>query len=761
MGRSKYSCHHHLLLVVILLLLNVLWISAEDEHAKDYYIIYLGDRPDNTDEAIKKTHINLLSFLNISEEEARDRKVYSYTKALNAFAAKLSPNEAKKMMEMEEVVGVFRNQYRQLHTTKSWDFVGLPLTAKRHLKAERDVIIGVLDTGITPESESFQDHGLGPPPAKWKGSCGPYKNFTGCNNKIIGAKYFKHDGNVPTGEIRSPIDIDGHGTHTSSTVAGVVVANASLYGIANGTARGAVPSARLAMYKVCWARSGCADMDILAGFEAAIHDGVDIISISIGGPIKDYTSDSISVGSFHAMRKGILTVASAGNDGPSSGTVTNHEPWILTVAASGIDRTFKSEIDLGNGKSFSGMGISMFNPKAKSYPLVSGVDAAKSTDDEYLARYCFSDSLDKKKVKGKVMVCRMGGGGVESTVKSYGGAGAIIVSDLYLDNAQVFMAPATSVNTSIGDVIYRYINSTRSPSAVIQKTRQVTTPAPFVASFSSRGPNPGSTRLLKPDIAAPGIDILAAFTLKRSLTGLDGDTQFSKFTILSGTSMACPHVAGVAAYVKSFHPDWTPAAIKSAIITSATPISRRVNKDSEFAYGGGQINPRRAASPGLVYDMDDMSYVQFLCGEGYNATTLAPLVGSRSVSCSSIVPGIGHDSLNYPTIQLTLRSAKTSTLGVFRRRVTNVGPASSVYNVTVRAPKGVEITVEPQSLSFSKASQKRSFKVVVKGKQMSPGKIVSGMLVWKSPRHSVRSPIVIYSPSSDTLNLRNYMLSHQ
>ncbi|KAL1213580.1 Subtilisin-like protease SBT4.14 [Cardamine amara subsp. amara] len=750
MGRSKWSCHHHLLVLVIVLL-DVHWISppyasAADEHVKDFYIIYLGDGPDNKDEAVK-THINLLSSLNISQEEAKERMVYSYTKAFNAFAAKLSPHEAKKMMEMEEVVGVFRNQYRQLHTTKSWDFVGLPLTAKRHLKAERDVIIGVLDTGITPDSESFQDHGLGPPPAKWKGSCGPFKNFTGCNNKLIGAKYFKHDGNVPPSETRSPIDINGHGTHTSSTAAGVLVANASLYGIASGTARGAVPSARLATYKVCWAQSGCADMDILAGFEAAIHDGVDIISISIGGPIASYSSDSISVGSFHAMRKGILTVASAGNDGPSSGTVTNHEPWILTVAASGIDRTFKSQIDLGNGKSISGMGVSMFNPKAKSYPLVSGVDVAKSSDDKYLARYCFTDSLDGKKVKGKVVVCRMGGSGVESTVKSYGGAGTIVISDQYLDNAQVFMSPATTVNTSIGDDIYRYINSTRSPSAVIQKTRQVTIPAPFVASFSSRGPNPASTRLLKPDIAAPGIDILAAFTLKRSLTGLDGDTQFSKFTFLSGTSMACPHVAGAAAYVKSFHPDWTPAAIKSAIITSAKPISPKVNKEAEFAYGGGQVNPRRAASPGLVYDMEDISYVQFLCGEGYNATTLAPLVGSRSVNCSSIVPGIGHDSLNYPTIQLTLRSAKTSTMAVFRRRVTNVGPPSSVYNGIVRAPKGVEITVEPKSLSFSKASQKRSFKVVVKAQQMTPGKILSGLLVWKSSRHSVRSPIVIYSPS--------------
>ncbi|KAJ0265260.1 Subtilisin-like protease 4 [Hirschfeldia incana] len=749
MGSSKFSPHLIHLLVPAFLLLHVLWISpgyasVEDKHAKDFYIIYLGDQLGNGDEAIK-THVNLLSSLDISLEEAQERMVYSYTKVFNAFAAKLSPHEAKKMRAMVEVLGVFKNRYRQLHTTKSWDFVGLPLTAKRHLKAERDVIIGVLDTGITPDSESFQDHGLGPPPAKWKGSCGPFKNFTGCNNKIIGAKFFKADGVLPSGEDRSPLDIDGHGTHTSSTAAGVLVANASLYGLASGTARGAVPSARVAMYKVCWAKSGCADMDILAGFEAAIHDGVDIISISIGGPIVDYSSDSISVGSFHAARKGILTVASAGNDGPSPGSVTNHEPWILTVAASGIDRTFKSQVDLGNGKSFSGMGISMF--KAKSYPLVSGVDAAKTKDDKPLARYCLSDYLDRKKVKGNMMVCKMGGAAVESTIKKYGGAGAILVSDQYLDNAQIYMSPTTSVNSSIGDAIYRYVNSSRSPSAVIQKTREVTIPAPFVASFSSRGPNPGSIRLLKPDIAAPGIDILAAFTLKRSLTGLDGDTQFSKFTILSGTSMSCPHAAGVAAYVKSFHPDWSPAAIKSAIITSAKPISRRVNKEAEFAYGGGQVNPRRAASPGLVYDMEDISYVQFLCAEGYNATTLAPLVGSRSINCSSIVPGIGHDSINYPTIQLTLRTAKASTMAVFRRRVTNVGPPASVYNATVRAPKGVEITVEPMSLSFTKASQKRSFKVVVKAKQMSPGKIVSGLLVWKSQRHSVRSPIVIYSPS--------------
>lgn len=117
----------------------------------------------------------------------------------------------------------------------------------------------------------------------------------------------------------------------------------------------------------------------------------------------------------------------------------------------------------------------MFKPKAKSYPLVSGVDAAKTKDNKYLAKYCFSDYLDRKKVKGNVMVCKVAGGGAESTIKSYGGAGVILVSDQYLDNAQIFMAPATSVNSSAGDAIYRYVNSSRFISWIyfaIQKQRK-------------------------------------------------------------------------------------------------------------------------------------------------------------------------------------------------------------------------------------------------------------------------------------------------
>ncbi|XP_002511771.2 subtilisin-like protease SBT4.14 [Ricinus communis] len=742
---SKEKIFPSLPLILILTLTGLLAAEAGDGDDKEIYIVFLGDQPVNHISTVQK-HIDILSSVKRSDDDAVDSIVYSYTKSFNAFAAKLSKAEATKLSSLDQVLSVFPNRYHKLHTTKSWDFIGLPNTARRKLKMERDIIVGLLDTGITPQSESFKGDGFGPPPKKWKGTCGRFANFSGCNNKLIGARYFKLDGNPDPNDILSPVDVDGHGTHTSSTLAGNEIPDASLFGLAKGAARGAVPASRVAMYKVCWASSGCSDMDILAAFEAAINDGVDVISVSIGGATADYATDTFAIGAFHAMRKGIITVASAGNDGPMSGTVANHAPWLLTVAASGIDRQFRNKVVLGNGKTISGVGVNAFEPNQKLYPLVSGADAATNSASKSRARFCLDESMDSNKVKGKLVYCELQMWGSDSVVKGIGGVGAIIESAQYLDAAQIFMTPGTMVNVTVGDTINDYIHSTKSPSAVIYRSHEVKIPAPFIASFSSRGPNPGSKLLLKPDIAAPGIDILASYTPLHSLTGLKGDTQYSKFTLMSGTSMACPHVAGVAAYIKSFHPNWSAAAIKSAILTTAKPMSARVNSEAEFAYGAGQLNPSRARSPGLVYDMDEMSYIQFLCHEGYTGSSLAVLIGSKSINCSSLLPGLGYDAINYPTMHLSARNDKQPTIGVFRRTVTNVGPSTSFYNATIKAPKGVEITVVPASLSFSRTLQKRSFKVVVKAKPMSSGQILSGSVAWKSSRHVVRSPIVVYKP---------------
>ncbi|XP_031285386.1 subtilisin-like protease SBT4.14 [Pistacia vera] len=751
--QMRFLCFFSHQLLLIYVLIGLLAVSGEDQ--SDLYIVYLGDKIENrnsailedNDSVIDQSHIQILSSVKRSETEAKDSILYSYTKSFNAFAASLSKIEVEKLTQVDQVLSVFPNRYYKLCTTKSWDFIGLSQTARRDLRTESDIIVGLLDTGITPESESFKDTGFGPPPTKWRGSCKPYANFSGCNNKLIGAKYFKLDRKNDPLDILSPVDVDGHGTHTSSTILGNPIANASLYGLAEGTARGAVPNARVAVYKVCWMSSGCSNIDILAAFDAAIYDGVDVLSISLGGAVINYSSDAIAIGSFHALKRGIITVAAAGNDGPNLASINNHAPWITTVAASGINRQFRSNVELGNGKTVSGIGVDTFELEKKLYPLVNGADVARDNNKttKENARFCIDGSLNPTKVKGKLVYCQLLIWGADSVVKGIGGIGTIIGSDEFLDSAQIFMAPGTMVNYSVSDIITSYIQSTRKSEAVIQKTQEIEIPAPFIGSFSSRGPNPGTDRILKPDIAAPGVDILASYTPLQSLTGLKGDTQFSKFTIMSGTSMACPHVAGVAAYVKSFHPDWSPSAIKSAILTTAKPMSRKLDRLGEFAYGTGQLNPLEAVSPGLIYDSDYNAYIQFLCHVGYTGSSLAVLTGSKSTNCSSLIPGLGHDALNYPSMQVKL-NLQRPTRTIFHRTVTNVGAAISVYNASVTAPTGVEISVKPMSLSFTSTGQKLNFTVVVKANPMpvNTTRVLSGSLVWIAPGHSVRSPIVVY-----------------
>lgn len=176
-------------------------------------------------------------------------------------------------------------------------------------------------------------------------------------------------------------------------------------------------------------------------------------------------------------------------------------------------------------------------------------------------------------------------------------------------------------------------------------------------------------------------------------------------------------------------------------------MSREVDQDGEFAYGAGLVNPLGALDPGLVYDMNETSYIQFLCREGINATVIATVVGSSEpIYCASLVAGRGREALNYPTMQLSLKRKNGTRVGVFARAVTNVGPAQSVYNAIVEAPEGVEIIVRPTTLVFSQSIQTQNFKVVVRAKPMASNQMVSGSLMWKSTRHAVRSPIVVFNP---------------
>ncbi|XWS28595.1 hypothetical protein CRYUN_Cryun25bG0083900 [Craigia yunnanensis] len=709
------------------------------------YIVYMGDSL-KTNILSATTHHSLLSEVTEDEEAARQSIIYSYGKSFNAFAAYLSPDEAKRLQEKENVISVFPNTMRELHTTRSWDFLGMPLSVERNLQIESDIIVGVLDTGIYMDAPSFDDKGFGPPPAKWKGTCQLGGNFTGCNNKVIGARAYNL--NPMSSNLNStPVDGFGHGSHTASTIAGIPVQGANLYGLAEGTARGGVPSARIAVYKVCI--NGCSDMDILAAFDDAIDNGVDILSLSIGGNSRVFFQDGIAIGAFHAMKKGILTSCSAGNNGPYLNSMENGAPWILTVGASATDRVFKTPIRIGNDKEILGDSLNTFQLEKKMYPLTSGVKATKKGANDYKS-YCLPETLDENKVKEKIVYCSPDDR--SSIIKDMGGIGIIIgCQPANLDAGLSFVAPAACVSFEVGESIKKYINSTKNPQAVILKSKEVNASAPFVAAFSSRGPYNYARSILKPDIVAPGVSIIAGYTKLASMTGARGDNRFNVYHILSGTSMACPHATAAAAYVKSFHPEWSPSAIKSALMTTTSEM-KVGDEFAELAYGAGQLDPVRAVQPGLVYELFKIDYIRFLCNEGYSGTPLR-LVIDEDANCSSIPKFGGQDDLNYPSMLLLQKDLVSSISTVFHRTVTNVGHANSTYKAIVKAPEYLNITIIPDTLVFNELNETKSFEVEVNGPPLkSNSTVLSASLEWTDSVHRVKSPIVIY-PSSLAINI--------
>ncbi|OMO76488.1 hypothetical protein COLO4_25554 [Corchorus olitorius] len=708
-----------------------------DDGQHQVYIVYMGELPKGEFSA-SSLHNNMLE--EVVPSGSSDVLLYSYQRSFNGFAAKLTKEEAEKLKGKEGVVSVFRSQKKQLHTTRSWDFMDFPINKVRRSAIESDIIVGMIDTGIWPESESFNDTGFGPIPQKWKGSCQKSSNFT-CNKKIIGAKYYAADGVDPSTDFKSPRDSEGHGTHTASTVAGGLISHTSLYGFAKGTARGGVPSARIAVYKVCW-DGDCGDVDILAAFDDAIADGVDIISISLGaGFAFEYMEDSIAIGAFHAMKNGILTSSSVGNSGPKAYSVANLSPWSLSVAASTLDRKFRTMVKLGNGAIFQGNSINPFDLNGKMYPLIWGGDAPDTSKGHTweISRFCYEETLNKTLVKGKIVFCEFDEVNVEggpldvSGPLEAGAAGAIFQDGGEKDYAFNAPIPLLKLNIKNGRMVLNYLNTTEAPSATIYRSIQDNNQfAPYVVAFSSKGPNPITSDILKPDLTAPGVNILAAWSPASPVTSYPEDTRKVPYNIISGTSMACPHATATAAYVKSFHPTWSPAAIKSALMTTAFLMSSQNNIEQEFAYGAGHLNPARAAQPGLIYDAGEIDYIKVLCGQGYGSIKVQLITGSN-ISCSAETIGTVWD-LNLPSFALSTTPGKPVTR-VFQRTVTNVGSAVSTYQAVVNAPPGLIIQVQPSVLSFKSLGESQSFIVTVKAEVGDS--MLSGSLTWDDGQFKV------------------------
>ncbi|KAL5755467.1 hypothetical protein ACOSQ2_020213 [Xanthoceras sorbifolium] len=706
--------------------------------------------------------------------------IHTYDTVFHGFSAKLTPSQLHHLKTLPHILAVIPEQVRRLHTTRSPQFLGLKTaesagTLLKESDFGSDLVIGVIDTGIWPERQSFHDRNLGPVSAKWKGQCMASRDLTGsfCNRKIIGARFFcqgyeSTNGKMnETTEFRSPRDSDGHGSHTASIVAGRYVFPASTLGYATGVASGMAPKARLSIYKVCW-NAGCYDSDILAAFDSAVSDGVDVISLSVGGVVVPYYLDAIAIGAFGASDHGVFVSASAGNGGPGGLTVTNVAPWVTTVGAGTIDRDFPADVHLGNGKIIPGASVYSgpgLDGPARMYSLVY---AGSEGGDGYSASLCLEGSLDPNSVRGKIVVCDRGinsRAAKGEVVKKAGGVGMILANGVFDGEglvADCHILPATAVGASGGDEIRKYIlmaEKSKSPASatiVFKGTRVNVRPAPVVAAFSARGPNPESPEILKPDVIAPGLNILAAWPDKVGPSGIPSDKRRTEFNILSGTSMACPHVSGLGALLKAAHPEWSPAAIRSALMTTAYTVDNRNetmldestgNTSTVMDFGAGHVHPQKAMDPGLIYDITSYDYVNFLCNANYTIQNIQ-VVTRRKADCSGAKRAGHTGNLNYPSLSVVFQQyGKHKMSSHFIRTVTNVGDPNSVYKVSIRPPRGTSVTVEPEKLVFRRIGQKLNFLVRVEAMavKLSPGSssMKSGSVVWSDGKHIVTSPLVV------------------
>ena len=675
-------------------------------------------------------------------------KFYNYTVALNGFAAKLSPSQIADLQANPNVFMVLPDVMRYPTTDSTPKFLGL--TGKHGAWAAgytgEGVIVGVIDTGIWPEHPSFADDGSYPAPPLTApipcefGNSAHNPNdvpFT-CNNKLIGARQMLDTYRAFIGaesfEFDSARDDNGHGTHTASTAAGNGGVEASIYGIPRGVVSGIAPRAHIIAYKGLGSLGGFSS-DLTAAIDQAVADGVDVINYSVGGGPSLIGSDDIAY--LFAADAGVFVATSAGNSGPGPGTIGGPAsvPWLTTVGASTQKRAFQGSASSSDGWEYFGASIT---DGTAELPLVDAADAG----DEL----CNPGALDSNVVTGKIVLCKRGD--IARIAKSYavylaGGAGMILYnsSDSQDQDSDNHWAPSVHINNTDGLAIKAYIAGTANPVAQINGGEKVKVKAPWMAAFSSRGPDPVAEDIIKPDITAPGVQILAGNTPFPEPGQVPGEL----FQAIAGTSMSSPHIAGIFALLKQAHPDWTPAMAKSAIMTTASQKVKKEDgktKADPFDMGAGHVRPGRpdkkssAFQPGLVYDAGFFDYLGFLCDAAPEA--FSDPAGTCGFLASIGVPTDASD-LNLPSIGIAQLPGSQTVI----RTVTNVTDKKLKMEVDPKAPKGYKVSVHPKKLTLN-PGESASYSVTITNKGKAPiGEWRFGSLVWHGKGYKVYSPIAV------------------
>jgi subtilisin family serine protease len=688
----------------------------------------------------------------------------AYDTVFNGVAVELTGEEAARLAGDERVAAVVPDELREPQLDTSPEFLGLSgedgswreeFGGGEH--AGEGVIVGIVDGGFTPENpmlaalpEPRPDQDL--IDAKWQGECEegedtPENNVT-CNNKVIGARWFDTTGNSDIDGYKSPREEHNHGTHVATTAVGNLDTEAVLEGAEVGPLSGMAPAARLAVYKVCWiAIDGfCPTSDILAAIDAAVSDGVDVINMSLGGPT-DTIVDPISMALFAAAEAGVFVATSAGNSGEDGASTAAHNaPWITSVAAGTHSRTFESELVLGDGQTFPyAASVPRFAETEADLVLAQEVAADGADPDE--ARLCAPGTLDANKVSGRAVACARGVHFFDEKAQAVADAGGAFVI-VYNDDPAVpdeisngWSAPLWTAQTQLaaGDAIEAYAAGNDAATVTARAMEPVEQNAPTSTAWSSQGPSlAGGGDLLKPDITAPGHEILAGYLPTSNPDG-------GQFGLMSGTSMASPHIAGLAALLKSANPDWSPMAIKSALMTTAyqtdtegEPIQREGTDAAAtpFHIGSGHADGQAMFDPGLVFESDATDWTLYGCAIGqFQQLEPADICEAAQTEHGAADPS----DLNYPSIAVgDLAGVQTVT-----RTVTNVDDQAGVYYPTVEAPSGFKVKVDRKLLVVQPGAT-ATYSVTVTRTDAAAGEWSFGSLTWRDVYgHEVRSPISV------------------
>ena len=672
--------------------------------------------------------------------------VTTYETALNGFAVEMNAAEAIHMRKAPGVLQVWEDEIRHADTVQTPDYLGLSgdngVWANQFGGVENageGVVVGVIDTGIDPNNPSFSGENMPAAPADWNGDCAEagtdWFGAFECNNKIIGARWYGEEfGNtVIPDEFASARDYNGHGSHTAGTSAGNHDVPLTINGAELGLASGMAPAAHIAAYKALWMTADGNGSGTTAGLVAAIddavEDGVDVINYSISGSSTNIMGAD-EVAFLFAADAGIFVSTSAGNSGDTVGvsSVAHNAPWTMTVAASTHNRGAENSVTLGDGATYDGVGYG----GPVDAPLVYAGDIPATGVAASEAELCATGAVDDAAAAGNIVVCLRGAYALVdkgSEVANSGGVGMVMINDpagAAGQNAIIYDVPATHLTAADGQLVKAYAQTAADPTATISATANTVVNAPEMASFSSYGPAlAGGGDLLKPDITAPGVDVAAAYHADHT------DPGTPTFSQISGTSMSAPHIAGLAALMKQEFPEWSPAAIKSAMMTTARdvddagdPIERLGTVATPLNYGAGEVQPAPSYNPGLVYDAGWDEWLGYACAIGQYG------------GCTGEVPAASD--LNYPSISVgSLPGEQTVT-----RTVTDVTGEGGTYTFDIDAPEGTTVTVSPETLTVP-ANGTASYAVTITATTAEPEAWTFGQLRLINGDITVESPIAV------------------